>query len=267
MISLWEILLGYYLADRHFGAQDKIVRNQDELIDLIREIKENAAIRKDLADGFDNVIRKIIEEKVGKDLIQGIDSQTRRCIQCGSSLLDGYPFCHKCGTKRDMCSCGEFLDSGMDYCPKCGKRKVGAYELKRLACEQKELFEIMQKSGFHEIGENFIDKGDYIELKYPIGTISMIQKGCSEYISWEDAAHYAENIGFGGFKDWRVPTKEELQTIYKIRNICGIIPKNDWFWSSSVDSDDENSAWYVFFSTGQAGSFSKSSIMYCRCVR
>ena len=74
-------------------------------------------------------------------------------------------------------------------------------------------------------------------------------------------------VGFGGFKDWRVPTKEELQTIYKIRNICGIIPKNDWFWSSSVDSDDENSAWYVFFSTGQAGSFSKSSIMYCRCVR
>ena len=109
---------------------------------------------------------------------------------------------------------------------------------------------------------NFIDRGEYIELKKPIGNIRMIEKGCSNYMmDWNHAIEYAENLRKGGFTDWRVPTKEELQIIYKIKDVCGIGKVNAWwFWSST------NFA-CLSFSTGNWITDTSSAINSVRCVR
>lgn len=110
--------------------------------------------------------------------------------------------------------------------------------------------------------ENFIDRGDYIELKKPIGNIRMIEKGSSNYMmDWNHAIEYAENLRKGGFYDWRIPTKEELQIIYKIKDGCGIGKVNAWWFWSSTNFE------CLSFSTGNWITDTSSAINSVRCVR
>lgn len=102
---------------------------------------------------------------------------------------------------------------------------------------------------------NFIDKGDYIELKKPIGTIKKIQKGCVRR-NFSNAEKYAKNLALDG-GGWRLPTKEELETIYKIKDVCGIKNVNARFWASKNQD-------IVSFSIGNLNS---SAVNYVRCVK
>ncbi|MBQ3789259.1 MAG: carboxypeptidase regulatory-like domain-containing protein [Bacteroidales bacterium] len=43
----------------------------------------------------------------------------------------------------------------------------------------------------------------------------------NEYISWESANTYCENLTAYGYSDWRMPTIEELETMYQNRNSIG----------------------------------------------
>ena len=126
---------------------------------------------------------------------------------------------------------------------------------------------------------NFIDRGDYIELVTPLvvvdenckkSYIKAIQKSFSKKeISWHKAMDYAKELRLGGFDDWRVPTKEELYEIYKIRNISGIRTSEGVFWSSSTRVDYTSSAWGVSFSNGYVHYYNKPSFnhVHVRCVR
>ena len=167
----------------------------------------------------------------------------RKCDVCGEPLLDDSLFCYSCGTKRKKCSCGGFIDAGMKFCPKCG-RKIDL------------------------IGYNFIDRGDYIELRNPIGNIRMIEKVCSpDTNNWNEASLYAQNLRKGGFTDWRLPTKDELLEIYKIKDICGINKNEYWFWSSSP-AELYGYAVDVCFNDGHVGLDIKcTGLAYFRCVR
>ena len=78
---------------------------------------------------------------------------------------------------------------------------------------------------------NFIDKGDYIELKKPIGTIKKIQKGCVRR-NFSNAEKYAKNLALDG-GGWRLPTIDELGEIYEIKDICGIEKVSGIFWDST----------------------------------
>jgi hypothetical protein len=40
-------------------------------------------------------------------------------------------------------------------------------------------------------------------------------KDNGEYVSWQDAKAYCENYRGGGYKDWRMPTQDELVGIYE----------------------------------------------------
>lgn len=50
---------------------------------------------------------------------------------------------------------------------------------------------------------------------------------------WEEAKKVAENYRGGGFSDWRLPTKEELDLVYRNLRKPGIITGDETFWSSS----------------------------------
>ncbi len=121
-----------------------------------------------------------------------------------------------------------------------------------------------------EVSRNFIDRGDYIDVIPPIGTIKMIQKGRAETpMNWHDAMEYAKNLKLGGFTDWHIPTIEELGEIYKIQKICGIEKSDEfWFWSSSDSQKIPGSASSVGFFKGEKGRNDKvGSFGEVRCVR
>jgi hypothetical protein len=65
--------------------------------------------------------------------------------------------------------------------------------------------------------------------------------------SWDQARKAAKDIAFGGRTDWRLPTKGELEQLYRVRDILG--PFNwDFYWSSTENTPDF--AWYQSFKTG-----------------
>ena len=67
--------------------------------------------------------------------------------------------------------------------------------------------------------------------------------------NWNDAKEQCEVYNEGGFSDWRLPTKDELQLIYLLlhrRKIGGFA--NSHYWSST--EGNSNSAWKQNFSNG-----------------
>jgi hypothetical protein len=67
--------------------------------------------------------------------------------------------------------------------------------------------------------------------------------------NWNDAKEQCEVYNEGGFSDWRLPNREELQLIYLLlhrRKIGGFA--NSHYWSST--EGNSNSAWKQNFSNG-----------------
>lgn len=122
-------------------------------------------------------------------------------------------------------------------------------------------------------------------------------------MTWDEAKSYCEALGEGNYDNWRFPSIDELRSLIdgcsntkqggkcKVSatngclsskdcwdsscNSCGqtsaaTISKfgdSDIFWSSSIRSDRNDSAWYVDFSDGKVHNEVKSNSYYVRCVR
>ncbi|MCL1813099.1 MAG: DUF1566 domain-containing protein, partial [Treponema sp.] len=97
--------------------------------------------------------------------------------------------------------------------------------------------------------------GVYMEVSLPLGSYN-----------WNDAIEVARNYKGGGFSDWRLPTQDELNTIYvnlRKRNLAGL--GNDTYWSSSQYGN--NYAIKQRFSDGYQYDYSKSSSGSVRAIR
>lgn len=75
-------------------------------------------------------------------------------------------------------------------------------------------------------------------------------------LQWDDAAAYTKSLGDG----WRLPTIEECFIMYNNKVIT-----EDMCWSSSESSS--NSAWFFYFSSGNASHNYKYDTYYVRAVR
>lgn len=91
--------------------------------------------------------------------------------------------------------------------------------------------------------------------------------------NWEDAISYCEGLSLGGYSDWRLPNREELESIIDKRNNPTInttyFPntKASNYWSSTTDAYFSSGARYVSFYGGDVSSFHKIGSYYVRCVR
>ena len=91
---------------------------------------------------------------------------------------------------------------------------------------------------------------------------------CSELLgqaTWENAKTLCRNYRGGGYSDWYLPTKDELNNIYQNLRGTGKIVTNGRYWSSSPNFDY---AWVQSFSDGdQYSGDLKLPIYYVRAVR
>jgi len=90
---------------------------------------------------------------------------------------------------------------------------------------------------------------------------------------WRDAVDYCKNTHYAGYDDWRLPKKEELETIIDKDNTPRVIKgfnniESKCYWSSTPYID-ENTAWVaVFYYEGYMAPSGYNNIgTYVTCVR
>jgi len=74
------------------------------------------------------------------------------------------------------------------------------------------------------------------------------------------AAQLCDALVYGGYSDWFLPSKDELNLMYtnlKVYGVGGFV--NDWYWSSS--EGDANYAWIQSFQSGIPSTFNKESFL------
>ena len=122
-------------------------------------------------------------------------------------------------------------------------------------------------------------------------------------MTWSEAGDYCDNLTECGYSDWKLPSINELRTLIKncsateTGGSCGVTDSclssscrtdpcngcdydssggyysklgddyNVWLWSSSVQSDDSDCAWLVYFNGGSVNDYAKRHYYYVRCVR
>jgi len=94
-------------------------------------------------------------------------------------------------------------------------------------------------------------------------------------LNWKDAIQACKELNFAGYKDWRLPTIEELASLVDYSKREPAIDteafpdtKSSWYWSSTPVAGSVGFAWYVYFYGGGVGDgFYKNSSGYVRPVR
>ncbi|MDI7270074.1 MAG: DUF1566 domain-containing protein, partial [Myxococcota bacterium] len=98
--------------------------------------------------------------------------------------------------------------------------------------------------------------------------------GSATGMSWQAALAYCDGLSWAGHDDWRLPSRNELQSIVDYGRVAPAVdptafpatPSN-WFWSSSSYAGSASDAWAVYFASGGVDSGGKANTTYVRCVR
>jgi hypothetical protein len=88
-------------------------------------------------------------------------------------------------------------------------------------------------------------------------------------VNWSSANSLCNNSTIGNFTDWRLPTRDELVTVYTNRAEIGIFSTYDYYWTSTSFTNSGTTYYYfVDFSDGHSNYGDiPSSVNLARCVR
>ena len=78
------------------------------------------------------------------------------------------------------------------------------------------------------------------------------------------ASRVCTGLSTGGFTDWYLPAKDQLNTMYSLRATIGGFSASN-YWSSTENSS--NYAWHQGFVIGNQDTSNKASGYYVRCIR
>ena len=105
-------------------------------------------------------------------------------------------------------------------------------------------------------------------------TGSACATGSASVLLWADALSAAKNSAFAGYSDWRLPNKQELESLIDTR--CYLPSINDtvfpgtvadWTWTSTTFAASPTNAWLVSFNHGGAYADLKPYYVVVRLVR
>ncbi len=110
----------------------------------------------------------------------------------------------------------------------------------------------------------FVFDPDFINL--PTAGISVQRTDISpSLLYWDEANLLCQNSTVGGRTDWRLPTLEELASMYTNKAYIENF-KKDFYWSS-MPGESSGYHYYIDFWDGSSGTKSSSNYAYVRCVR
>jgi hypothetical protein len=96
--------------------------------------------------------------------------------------------------------------------------------------------------------------------------IEIAPKSTEVFIDWASAVIYCKFLEVNGKNDWRLPTIDELNDIFRSENDFGSLVGNSVYWTNT--EHDEYYAWaqsFWFFGGGQRES--KDNVLGVRAVR
>ena len=110
---------------------------------------------------------------------------------------------------------------------------------------------------------DIVGLNDIIGKPIKIGNLEVAQNDFPKEMKWEDAKKACEKLGSG----WRLPTKEELNTLYLNKDKIGGFA-TFYYWSST-ETVNFNSpfAWYQYFGSGNQDGANKNDAYYVRAIR
>ena len=98
-----------------------------------------------------------------------------------------------------------------------------------------------------------------------------------KWYTWQEALDVADTLnrqgGYAGYREWQVPTKDQLQTLINLSHDPTIdraaFPKTrlSAYWSSSTYARSPGYAWYVVFNNGKVDANLKTNRYLVRLVR
>lgn len=134
------------------------------------------------------------------------------------------------------------------------------------------------KEGLFIAKERFADRGPYIQDRWT-GLLWQKDGIASGKKNFLEAGDYAQDLTLGKLQDWRVPTKEELATIFPadyapFRNsmytplACCKGAEFVSFWTSEIDARSADTAYvYQWYNRGGANNcLASRNYCYVRCV-
>jgi len=83
--------------------------------------------------------------------------------------------------------------------------------------------------------------------------------------TWKQAARICRTYRGGGFRDWTLPNRHQLDRLYVNRNTIGGFSRRGYYWSSTAS--DLNDAWDQSFRTGERTLGFKMDYNLVRAVR
>ena len=94
-------------------------------------------------------------------------------------------------------------------------------------------------------------------------------------LTWEEAKENCEELDYGGFEDWWLPSESEMATIVDISRPKGrrikkgfvYYKKDAVYWTSSTYAWNAPHAWVVDFGSGASYTLPKEQRRFVRCVR
>ncbi|MCP5501728.1 MAG: DUF1566 domain-containing protein [Leptospiraceae bacterium] len=97
--------------------------------------------------------------------------------------------------------------------------------------------------------------------------------GVADITSWQSAIDYCNNLNLGSITNWRLPNRNELQSIVDYTTDSPAIDTtafpataSTYYWSSTTKSSFTGTAWYVDFDEGKIYQGFKTSSYDVRCV-
>jgi hypothetical protein len=87
-----------------------------------------------------------------------------------------------------------------------------------------------------------------------------------------EAASYCQSMDYGGFTDWYLPSKNEVDLLYQNRDAIGGFDTSNpkYYWSSNEDPDDFSVSYAIGFHDGMLNGTDKGGTGFgdlVRCVR